>query len=309
MPQQESLSAGWSGTPATECSWCGAALDGRAARRYGRTGCPECGSATTDPRPDAAALDEAYGDWYWPETGNRFSLVGDALLRRSRASMAARIDEVAPPGPILDVGAGEGTLIDALAERGRKVAGIDRHSDHPEVEEAELASLPGPYSAIVFWHSLEHLPEPGLAIDEAARLLETGGVVFIAVPNIGSRQAAAFGDLWLHLDLPRHLNHQTLDSLKSGLHSRGFEVRHVSGTRGGQVVIGWLDGLVAKLPGQLSLYQSLRRKSARRIEVSPAKRAAAIAAGMILFPVAAVCAAFEIATGRSGTVYLEAHRV
>ena len=309
MPQQEGLSAGWSGTPATECTWCGAALDGRAARRFGRTGCPECGASTTDPRPDATALDEAYGDWYWPETGNRFSLVGDALLRRSRASMAARIDEVAPPGPILDVGAGEGTLIDALATRGRKVAGIDRQSGHPEVEEAELSSLEGPYSAIVFWHSLEHLPEPGEAIGQAARLLGTGGVVFIAVPNIGSRQAAAFGDDWLHLDLPRHLNHQTLSSLRSGLEARGFVVGQVSGTRGGQVVIGWLDGLVAKLPGRLSLYQSLRRKSARRIEVSPAKRTAAIAAGMILLPVAAFCAAIEIVTGRSGTVYLEAHRV
>ena len=54
-----------------------------------------------------------------PEAGGlRFGLVGDALLRRSRAAMAGRIDEVAPPGPVLDVGAGEGTLIDALRAKG-----------------------------------------------------------------------------------------------------------------------------------------------------------------------------------------------
>lgn len=299
----------WSGSPATDCIWCGSKLEGNSTAAFGRVTCGSCGAATTDPIPDEAALNEAYGDWYWPKAGNRFWFGADRLLRRSRASMATRIDQAAPEGRLLDVGAGEGTLIDALSGLGRDASGIDRHSDHPEVEQEEMSSLEGPYSGIIFWHSLEHLPAPGEAIDQATRLLEQGGVVFIAVPNTGSRQARLFSDRWLHLDLPRHLNHQSLDSLRDGLESRGLEVDHISGTRGGQVVIGWLDGFVSSLPGELSLYQSLRHKSARRIEVSPAKRAAAIAAGVILFPLAVVCAIVEITTGRSGTVYVEAHRV
>ena len=299
---------GWQGEAASVCVWCGYTLDD-AARPFGRAICGRCGTGTTDPVPDQASLDAAYGDWYWPRAGQRFSLVGDALLRRSRASMAARIDEAAPPGAILDVGAGEGTLIDALKERGRKASGLERESDHPDIRNMAIDQVEGQFAGIVFWHSLEHLGNPREAVVEASRLLIPGGVMIIAVPDNGSFQAAAFGDGWLHLDLPRHLVHLTERSLTAGLEESGFRIGPVSGTRAGQVVIGWLDGLVGKLPGDLDLYQSLRRKSARRIEISPARRAAAIAGGVILFPVALACAAAEIALKRSGSVYVEAHRV
>ena len=39
----------------------------------------------------------------------------------------------------------------------------------------------------------------------------------------------------------------------------GLNVERVSSVRGGQIVIGWLDGLVGALPGGLNLYQALRR--------------------------------------------------
>jgi SAM-dependent methyltransferase len=307
LPAAGLTGPGWIGERAGRCVWCGATL-GEAGRRHGRAECARCGTATTDPVPDAESLDAAYGDWYWPQAGKRFSLVGDALLRRSRAAMAERIDQVAPPGPILDVGAGEGTLLDALRSRGREASGLERNSDRADIENRPIAEVEGRdrYAAIVFWHSLEHLGDPGDTATEAARLLRPGGVIVIAVPNYASLQASVFGDRWLHLDLPRHLVHLTSGALTSGLEERGFEVASVSQTRAGQVVIGWLDGLVASLPGGLNLYHSLRRKSARRIEIGPGKRAAAIAAGVILFPVAFACSAFEILSRRSGTVYVEA---
>ena len=298
----------WKGEAASVCVWCGYSLDG-AERPFGRAICGRCGTGTTDPVPDQASLDAAYGDWYWPQAGQRFSLVGDALLRRSRASMAARIDEAAPMGAILDVGAGEGTLIDALKERGRTASGLERESEHPDIRNIAISEVEGQFAGIVFWHSLEHLGNPRESVLEAFRLLIPGGVLFIAVPDNGSLQARAFGDGWLHLDLPRHLVHLTGKSLTTGLEESGYRIGAVSETRAGQVVIGWLDGLVGKLPGELDLYQSLRRKSARRIPITPARRAAAIAAGMILFPVALVCAAAEIAFRRSGSVYVEARRV
>lgn len=220
--------------------------------------------------------------------------------------MAGRIDEVAPPGPILDVGAGEGTLIDALKELGRDATGLERLPSREDIVDLPLDQVPErDFAAIVFWHSLEHLPDSGAVIRAAAERLAPGGFVFIAVPDVGSPQARVFGDSWLHLDLPRHLVHLTTGSLESGLKERGIEPVHVSRTKGGQNLIGWLDGMVSKLPGDLDLYQALRRKDARRIEMGAGRRVASILAGILLSPVALVCAAVEILRGRSGTVYIE----
>lgn len=304
------LEVDWTGTPASNCVWCGEPLDGSAKRETGRTICGYCGTGTTDPLPDPPSLDAAYGDWYWPSSGKRFGLVGDHLLRRSRASMAARIDESAPPGPILDVGAGEGTLIDALKARGREARGLERLPSREDIVDLSLPEVErSDFAAIVFWHSLEHLPDSGPVMKAAAERLRPGGVVFVAVPDLGSPQARFFGDRWIHLDLPRHLVHLTTSSLTTVMEADGLKVTSTSRTRAGQNLIGWLDGFVRMLPGGLNLYQALRRKSARRIEMSGGQRVLSIVAGIVFFPVALVCAAVEVATGNSGTIYVEGRLV
>jgi SAM-dependent methyltransferase len=294
-------------TSPERCVWCGAPFDARATRLGGRIRCGTCGAATTDPWPTPAALEAAYGDWYRPASGRRFAGgLGDALLKRTRATLARRIDETAPPGRVLDVGAGDGTLLDALARRGRVGLGLERDARRDDMGDASIAEVNGEWAAIVFWHSLEHLPEPGDAIRHAARLLAPGGVLFVAVPDAGSPQARAFGDDWLHLDLPRHLVHLPAPTLLAGLSRAGLEVSRVSPVRGGQVVVGWLDGLVGCLPGGLDLYAAIRQPAAQEERLSPGTRAATVAAGTALLPLAAALGALEVASGRAGTVYVEA---
>ena len=125
--------------PPAVCAWCEAPLGAEAERLGGRIRCAACGAATTDPWPDEDALRAAYGDWYRPESGRRFAVLGDALLSRTRAAMAGRIDEIAPDGPILDVGAGEGVLIDALRARGREVMGLEPDPRHPDIVDRSIA--------------------------------------------------------------------------------------------------------------------------------------------------------------------------
>ena len=295
-------------TPATTCVWCGAPLGASAQRLAGRTRCAACGAATTDPWPDEGELTAAYGEWYRPDAGKRFAFgAGDAILGRTRGLLASRIDEIAPPGPIIDVGAGDGTLLDALERRGRDTLGLERNSAREDFRDASLSEIEGDgtWAAVILWHSLEHLPDPGAAIHEAARLLKPGGVIAVAVPNNDSLQARAFGDEWLHLDIPRHLVHLSTRSLTSGLAREGFDAERTSYARAGQTVIGWLDGLVGRLPGGLDLYQSLRRPEAQSEAVPPAKRVAAVGAAIVLVPVAAACALAELAVRRGGTVYVE----
>ncbi len=296
--------------PTETCVWCGAGLSTGAKRLRGRVLCPQCGAASTDPWPSPEDLDRAYGTWYRPTEGRRYALIGDAFFTRSRALIASRIDEISPPGPLIDVGSGEGVLVRALKSRGRSVLGLERDAVGPDVRDASLDQIEGDgeWAGVIFWHALEHLPAPGEAIREAARLLKPGGVVLIAVPNTDSLQARAFGDRWLHLDLPRHLVHLSQRALCSGLERNGLHVERVSQVRGAQIVIGWLDGLVSLLPGNLRLYQALRLPQARSAEMTIGQRLAAVAAGVVLLPVALACSGAEIVLGRSGTVYVEARR-
>lgn len=290
------------------CAWCGAELGAGAERLRGRIRCPGCGAATTDPWPDDAGLEDAYGTWYRPEAGGRFHFAGDALLGRTRGLLARRIDAIAPPGPVLDVGAGDGVLLDALRARGRAATGLERNSARPDFEQRPIEEVEGDgeWAAVVLWHSLEHLPRPRSAVRAAARLLQPDGVIAIAVPNGESLQAEAFGDDWLHLDIPRHLVHLSTGSLSRGLAEDGFRVERLSSFRGGQIVVGWLAGLVGRLPGNLDLYQAMRRPEARSAPMGPARRAATILAGVVMLPVAAACSVVEIARRRGGTIYVEA---
>jgi hypothetical protein len=88
-----------------------------------------------------------------------------------------------------------------------------------------------------------------------------------------------------------------------------MEIERVSYLRGGQVVFGWLDGFVAYLPRQPSLYDAIRRPEAREAPLGGAERAAVLCAAILLLPLAVLCAATEVVLRRGGTVYVEARNV
>jgi SAM-dependent methyltransferase len=241
------------------------------------------------------------------------------LLARSRARLAGRLDRLAGPGPILDVGCGEGWLLDALRARGRDAVGLERAGAVPaggdagrpgvlDVEVTDFDERRGEWAAVVFWHSLEHLPDASGALDRAAELLAPGGLLVVAVPNLSSLQARTFGARWFHLDIPRHLVHLTSDALVAGVAARGFEVDRVSHWRAGQELFGWLHGLVGSLPGRPDLYSAIRRPEAQESQLAGRRRAAVLAAASVLAPLAGALTATEVALGAGGTVYVEARR-
>lgn len=272
--------------------------------------CPVCGVATTSPWPTESELEAAYGEWYRPDAG-RFAGPGDGVLRLSRGALARRLDRIAPPGPVLDVGAGDGALLDALRQRGREAVGLERVASREDVREADILDFEerwGQWAVIVFWHSLEHLRDPGAALDRAATLLAPGGALVVALPNAASWQATLFGDRWFALDIPRHLVHVPGAALVSRIRAADLEPRRVNYWRGGQVAFGWLHGLVGRLPGHPDLYDAVRRPAARQAAMSEGRRVAALGAAVALLPAALTLACVEAAAGRGGTVYVEARR-
>jgi len=102
--------------------------------------------------------------------------------------------------------------------------------------------------------------------------------------------------------------HLPAGTLAEGIRDSGLTIERISYWRGGQVVFGWLDGLVSMLPNQPSLYDAIRQTDARATTMSGSRRATTLAAGIALTPVAAALAAAEIAAGAGGSVYIEARR-
>jgi len=295
--------------PAAECAWCGHEFGPEDQRLTGRVRCSECGVATTSPWPSDEQLGAAYARWYRP-TGGRFSGLGDKVLQRTRSALATRLDKILPPGPVLDVGAGDGTLVQAFAARGREAVGLEPYAEDPgeHIRAVEVEEMDGQWSAVIFWHSLEHLRRPGRALRHAAGLLAPGGTLIVAVPNAGSLQARLFGDRWLALDLPRHLVHLNPQALTGEITSLGLNVERVSYLRGGQVTFGWVHGLVSQLPGHPDVYDAIRRGEAQQTAQSPARRLYALAGAVSVLPISLAATAVEVAARSAGTIYIEARR-
>ena len=91
------------------------------------------------------------------------------------------------------------------------------------------AAVEREWAAVVFWHSLEHLPSAGEDLDRAVAGLRPRGVLVIAMPNADSLQARAFGDRWLALDLPRHLVHVPAAALLDRLRVAARDRRNAAG--------------------------------------------------------------------------------
>ncbi len=92
---------------------------------------------------------------------------------------------------VLDIGCGRGHLVRALAEGGIDAWGIDLNPKAREVAEhdtvrtmsATALEFPdGSFDAVVSFHALEHIPDAGAAITEAARVVKAGGKVLLVYP-------------------------------------------------------------------------------------------------------------------------------
>jgi SAM-dependent methyltransferase len=236
---------------AVACAWCAQPLD-VPPRPSGRMRCDACGATTLSPLADDAPrpaprepspLHAAHA--------KRLCSLGEAARRQARRRLAVRVARVAPPGPVLDVGSGDGLLLDALRATGRLVTGIARPATRAGVQDAEITELGGRYAAIVFWQSLGRLSQPATALEHAAALLKPGGLLAIAQPSATRQQArGVLGERWLARDAPRQRVQIPAQTLLDRLHALDLRIERVDHLLdadrllAGQAVGAWFQGLL-----------------------------------------------------------------
>ncbi len=97
--------------------------------------------------------------------------------------------ESLPRGSVLDVGCGVGHSFRMLAPR--RTVGVDTDpaalaGQERETVVADMRRLPfdqSSFDAAVAVHSIEHVPDPGRALAEVARVVRPGGVAVFVTPN------------------------------------------------------------------------------------------------------------------------------
>ncbi|MCB1397876.1 MAG: class I SAM-dependent methyltransferase [Rhodobacter sp.] len=141
----------------------------------------------------------------------------------------------------LEIGCGDGDRMRTFSPFLRHVRGVEpdpravrvaRDERGLDVHEGTAELLPDAvkdrrYGLIVFTHVLEHTVDPVLSLQNARDLLADDGVMSIEVPNNGCEGARMMGEAWRWLDVPRHLNFFTPDSLQACAEAAGLTVRKV----------------------------------------------------------------------------------
>jgi SAM-dependent methyltransferase len=158
-----------------------------------------------------------------------------AGLAPPRAALVARDVRHLPAragGRLLDVGCGSGAFLARMKALGWEAEGVEpdeqavavARAAGPRVTQGTVFDLPADarFDAVTLSHVIEHLHDPGLTLRRIHSLLEPGGTLWIATPNLRALGHRRFAANWLHLDPPRHLVLFTPDSLDALLRRCGF---------------------------------------------------------------------------------------
>jgi 2-polyprenyl-3-methyl-5-hydroxy-6-metoxy-1,4-benzoquinol methylase len=248
-----------------------------------------CGLAWLDPAPTAVQLSAAYADYYThasAENNSRlrrqyerlktgylayqfgyaaptikpWEILGGRLLaclphRRAAFDASVMWLPATPGGKVLEIGCGNGNLLNHLATLGWQVQGIEPDRKAAEIaihrnlpvmcgELSEHSFAPQSFDAIIMSHVIEHIADPIPLLQECLQLLKPGGRLVMLTPNLNALGHRWFGRNWLHMDPPRHLNLFTQESITAACKMAGginisckTTIRDANWTLGGSLAL------------------------------------------------------------------------
>jgi SAM-dependent methyltransferase len=231
------------------CVACGAMCVSRWCVRQNAHGtftvyrCSSCGTGFVWPRPSDAFLLSYYRELPDAEPATLEQLLAAEESYPNAMVDAARICEICARESVgsrfLDVGAGTGFFSRAALDRGFRVTACEPHSASRAVfrrmngfephatflDDAFADGHASRFDVVLLSQVLEHVRDPAGFIRNAAKVLEPGGLIAIAVPHFGSALSRVQGTRDMFVTPPEHLSYFTRKGLETLLRHHGFEIR------------------------------------------------------------------------------------
>lgn len=211
--------------------------------------CLSCGLIYANPRLKKEAIHDFYSREYFEshssETMGYDNYVSDReLVQKTFQRRLAELEKkwTKGRGRVLDVGCATGFFLSIARQRGWQPSGVEiseycceyalrefglklKHGFFKEASGLE----PG-FELITMWDYLEHSFTPDEDIQRAYELLQPGGILAVATPDVGSFPARIFKQNWMGFKEHEHLYYFTKKNLTQLLKKKGFQVLSASYT-------------------------------------------------------------------------------
>jgi SAM-dependent methyltransferase len=158
--------------------------------------------------------------------------------RRKMAHVRRVIRSVGPGARMLDVGCGEGLLVEDFGAQGFRIEGIDLHYESDHVRRGSVLDLPYPDASldlVLLLDVFEHLSfqDQPAALAEIARVLVAGGRLIATIPNLAHWNSRFSFALFGRLDRTdvetEHVGERPLTENRRLLEAAGLHVESETG--------------------------------------------------------------------------------
>lgn len=247
--------------------------------------CNKCGFHFTNPIPTKSEIGTYYkSEEYVSHSSNNKGFVNVLYNKVRKITLKQKVRWVkreTSSNQLLDIGCGTGHFLSEAHENGFNGTGLEPDSDARSFAKCENGVQAFPlddlYSlkdnsvdAITMWHVLEHVYDLKKDVLEYRRILKRDGVLFVAVPNMGSYDAKHYKEYWAAYDVPRHLYHFQKGDIDKFFCCNGFVLQKVipmkfdsfyvsmlsERYKGGNLLKAFFIGLKSNLKGRKMGYSS-----------------------------------------------------